>query len=276
MMMFTKKSAMVAVLGLSLSACANIYDNAKNAAPTGDAYNQALFSELMALADSERRQEDWTDANYYGAKALMVANGGGVQPVELGARSLDEPFLSELSAARPALVAALGDGATANPAAAASAFAGFECWAEQAEEGHQADDIAGCKAKYEAAMAELAGGGDAMPMMAGGPWAVFFPTNGDTVDFDGQKAVSAAADAANASPDAAVVVIGHTDSVGSEEYNLDLSKRRAQAVVEILNLLGVSTDRMTIGAVGEGELPVETADGVAEQANRVVNMRVIK
>ena len=62
---------------------------------------------------------------------------------------------------------------------------------------------------------------------------------------------------------------------GSEDYNLGLSKRRAQSVVEVLNLLGISTDNMTVGSVGEGQPRVSTADGVPEQENRAVVMRLV-
>ena len=73
-----------------------------------------------------------------------------------------------------------------------------------------------------------------------------------------------------------MIVQGHADSVGADDYNLDLSKRRAKSVVEVLNLLGVSTDKMTVGAVGESKPRVATADGVAEKENRAVEMRLVK
>ena len=72
-----------------------------------------------------------------------------------------------------------------------------------------------------------------------------------------------------------LIVQGHADAVGSEDYNLGLSKRRAQSVVEVLNLLGISTDNMTVGSVGEGQPRVATADGVPEQENRAVVMRLV-
>jgi len=46
-----------------------------------------------------------------------------------------------------------------------------------------------------------------------------------------------------------ITVVGHTDHVGGEAYNLDLSKRRAAAVVEFLKGQSISA-RMT--AVGKG------------------------
>jgi len=52
-------------------------------------------------------------------------------------------------------------------------------------------------------------------------------------------------------------VIGHTDSRGSDEYNLDLSKRRAMAVSDYLTANGVSANIMDVSGKGESE-PVAT------------------
>ena len=269
-----KNTALIAVFGLGLSACAgNMYDSAKMAAPGGDAYNKALYKELITLADHERYEEDWTDANGYGAMALAAANGGPVETTAPGSRELDKYGTSgysqaDFAAAHSALGAVMADGgASKDPAVMAKAVAGYECWYEQSEEGHQADDIAMCKEMYDNAMAILT----YVPM---GPGVCYYPTNGDQVDFNCQKAISAIAD--EAADGGQVVVQGHADSVGDADYNLDLSKRRAQGVVEVLNQLNIPTDRMTVGAVGETQQRVVTEDGVPEQENRVVVMRVVK
>ena len=39
-------------------------------------------------------------------------------------------------------------------------------------------------------------------------------------------------------PESAVLIEGHTDNVGSESYNLDLSHRRADAVRDFLSQMG--------------------------------------
>lgn len=46
------------------------------------------------------------------------------------------------------------------------------------------------------------------------------------------------------------VIEGHTDAVGSREYNLDLSQRRAQAVVNYLTASGVSRSRLDVQGFG--------------------------
>ncbi|HSG34312.1 MAG TPA: OmpA family protein [Sphingomonadaceae bacterium] len=75
-------------------------------------------------------------------------------------------------------------------------------------------------------------------------------------------------------PDSLVDVMGHTDSTGSEQYNLDLSRRRANSVADYLVLRGVS--RARIETIGYGEnYPVasnETAEGRAR--NRRVEIRI--
>ena len=61
---------------------------------------------------------------------------------------------------------------------------------------------------------------------------------------------------------------GHTDSVGSREFNVDLSKRRAQAVVEYLAAKGV--DRSRFNVIGYGfDKPVAGLDASAGANRRV-------
>lgn len=58
-------------------------------------------------------------------------------------------------------------------------------------------------------------------------------------------------------PDSMVQVVGHTDNTGSAEYNRGLSLRRANSVADILQMGGVTYDRLEV--MGEGDtLPVAT------------------
>ena len=69
-----------------------------------------------------------------------------------------------------------------------------------------------------------------------------------------------------------IIVEGHTDNRGSDEYNEDLSNRRAQAVAKALQSRGISADR--IEAVGRGKnYPVASNDNAAgRQQNRRVEI----
>ncbi len=63
---------------------------------------------------------------------------------------------------------------------------------------------------------------------------------------------------------------GHTDSIGSEEYNHEFSERRARAVADYLRSHGIRADRLR--TVGFGELRPIAGNDTAE--GRVLNRRV--
>ena len=63
-------------------------------------------------------------------------------------------------------------------------------------------------------------------------------------------------------------VVGHTDTSGSQAYNLGLSQRRAADAREELGRQGVDANMITSEGKGETEPFVETGDGVKEQLNR--------
>jgi outer membrane protein OmpA-like peptidoglycan-associated protein len=67
-----------------------------------------------------------------------------------------------------------------------------------------------------------------------------------------------------------VTIVGHTDSIGAEDYNQSLSRERASAVVGELIELGVPASRMI--AVGRGELEPRASN--ATEAGREQNRRV--
>ena len=75
-------------------------------------------------------------------------------------------------------------------------------------------------------------------------------------------------------PNSRIDVMGHTDSTGSEQYNLDLSRRRADSVANYLVSRGVSRARLE--SIGYGEqYPVadnSTPEGRAQ--NRRVEIRI--
>lgn len=75
-------------------------------------------------------------------------------------------------------------------------------------------------------------------------------------------------------PAAEITVIGHTDTVGNDEYNDKLSLERAQAVREILIGMGVPAQNITAAGRGKREQLVPTADNVAEPRNRRVELSV--
>jgi outer membrane protein OmpA-like peptidoglycan-associated protein len=66
-----------------------------------------------------------------------------------------------------------------------------------------------------------------------------------------------------------IEVAGHTDTVGKEANNLNLSELRAQAVRNYLVGAGVVPTRITTRILGESDLQVQTANNVRLRSNRV-------
>lgn len=75
-------------------------------------------------------------------------------------------------------------------------------------------------------------------------------------------------------PNSLFIIEGHTDTIGTERSNLDLSQRRANAVVDwLINSLRLGTDR--IQAIGLGESrPLPNIDPRGDQVQQSMNRRV--
>lgn len=74
----------------------------------------------------------------------------------------------------------------------------------------------------------------------------------------------------NQDPRSRVLVVGHTDNVGSDAYNMNLSQRRAQSVVGYLGSRGV--DQQRLSAVGRGFHEPRASNATPE--GRAQNRRV--
>ncbi len=76
----------------------------------------------------------------------------------------------------------------------------------------------------------------------------------------------------NQYPDRSVTIEGHTDSVGAEEYNRDLSERRAASVKSYLVGQGVASSRVTSTGLGEGSPVAGNESATGRQQNRRVEV----
>lgn len=75
-------------------------------------------------------------------------------------------------------------------------------------------------------------------------------------------------------PEVTMIIEGHCDDRGTEEYNLALGERRARSAYEFLILLGVEPERMSIVSFGE-ERPLDPAQNETAWAmNRRDEFRV--
>ena len=65
-----------------------------------------------------------------------------------------------------------------------------------------------------------------------------------------------------------IVVVGHTDTMGTAVYNKRLSMRRANVVVEAMTDMGARRASIKASGVGKSDLAVQTPDQTREAKNR--------
>lgn len=102
-------------------------------------------------------------------------------------------------------------------------------------------------------------------------YGIYFDFDSDQLKPESDPTLEEIAKALQADPALRIYVVGHTDNKGTLEYNEDLSKRRAVAVVdELSSKYGIARDQIT--AVGAGLIaPVATNK---TEAGRALNRRV--
>ncbi len=103
-------------------------------------------------------------------------------------------------------------------------------------------------------------------------YLVFFDFNKSDLTPQAKTIVDQAASNAGPAKVTRLTVTGHTDTVGSDAYNMRLSRRRAESVAAQLEKDGIPSSEIEIVAKGKRDLLVPTADGVKEPQNRRVQI----
>lgn len=76
-------------------------------------------------------------------------------------------------------------------------------------------------------------------------------------------------------PKLTVEISGHTDDVGNDKSNLELSNRRANAVVAYLKTKGISPERLVAKGYGESQPKVKNDSEAHRQLNRRIEMKIL-
>ena len=97
---------------------------------------------------------------------------------------------------------------------------------------------------------------------------IYFAYDSDVLVESEVKKVRAIAAYLNQNPELALVLEGHCDQRGTEEYNRALGERRANAVRAALEENGVSGNRMKTQSFGEDKPAVQGEDAAAWRRNR--------
>ncbi len=105
---------------------------------------------------------------------------------------------------------------------------------------------------------------------------VYFDTNKYNINAASQATLDKLTNVLREYPDTNVLVVGHTDSTGSEEYNMTLSKQRAQSVTNYFtNVKGLSSSRFTTNWYGEQTPVADNSTAAGRAQNRRVNVVIV-
>ncbi len=103
---------------------------------------------------------------------------------------------------------------------------------------------------------------------------VLFETNKAELKSGATMAIDRLADFMEDNPERRLLIEGHTDSRGSEEYNQELSHRRAYAVTEALVQRGIESNRLRPVGLGESYPVTSNESSAGRQQNRRVEVVV--
>jgi outer membrane protein OmpA-like peptidoglycan-associated protein len=211
---------------------------------------EAAEAEASAVAAAERRsaalRELATLSGVHADRARAELGQAQQRASEAGQRA-------DLAQARVAVEQSRADGAERNAMAQQQRAQDAEARAQQALE--QLSRLAQVKQESRGVVITLSG-------------QVLFVTNQSQLLPAAQASLDNVATALKQVPPGSprVVIEGHTDSVGPREYNLDLARRRAEAVRDFLVSRGVRSDLFTVQGVGP-DRPVASNSNTEGRAN---------
>lgn len=105
------------------------------------------------------------------------------------------------------------------------------------------------------------------------PWLkVYFPSGSASISADQAATLDRAVRTFREGDPFVMIVAGGADKVGDPTQNLGLSLQRATAVAAALTDRGIPIERLQVLGRGNSELQVATADGIAEEENRIVEI----
>jgi outer membrane protein OmpA-like peptidoglycan-associated protein len=137
--------------------------------------------------------------------------------------------------------------------------------------GHQMDQQAKeLKQNIPGAVVERVGEGIQVTFASG----LLFDFDSDRVRAEAAQNLRNLASSLDKYPNTDLLIVGHTDSVGTDSYNQSLSERRARATAAYLETQGVTNARLRTSGRGESE-PVESnSTDAGRQKNRRVEVAI--
>jgi OOP family OmpA-OmpF porin len=263
-------------------------------------FQEHLLSEYKKRASFEAEEmHDWNSAKLYSEKALKSLETDEIYPEEISYWKIPEENINEIKIAYENLMTIYKDAKNIDPINLARAISSLDCWSEQQEENWQTWDINSCKNDFLKAMhniyekistqeneQETSDNKDNNLENETKDEVTIVTKNENKelmqiiyFDFDQFNLSEVSKDKiikflnSHGSVINEYIVIGHTDTKGTNKYNLSLSIKRAEVVKEILINYGINQSSIKILGKGEESLAVDTPDDTKQPANRRVEIK---
>jgi outer membrane protein OmpA-like peptidoglycan-associated protein len=118
--------------------------------------------------------------------------------------------------------------------------------------------------------------GEALSAMPAAPkhFALYFKFESDELTEESRALISDVQNEVKARPMPDIVIVGHTDTMGTPLANFDLGLKRAAMVRTLLLEAGLDAATMDVTSLGEADLLIKTPDETPEPRNRRVEIAV--
>ena len=261
-------------------------------------FQEYLLSEYKIRATFEAEEmHDWNSANLYSKKALKSLETDKIFPEKISYWKLPLDKIKEIRIAHDNLLSIYYDAKIIDPYNLAKAIASLDCWSEQQEENWQTWDINRCKEDYLNSMHSIyekisitqkntnAINNKNLKDKSENEITIVTKNKNNELmqiiyfDFDKFSLSSVSAHKIKLFLNKykneinEYLVVGHTDTKGSKEYNLSLSIKRAEVVKNLLIKNGINHNKVKILGKGEESLAIITQDETKQPGNRRVEIK---
>ena len=278
-------------------ACSAAYEKVKTIDTNNPInFHQHLINYYQKNATFEAEQmHDWNSAKLYSEKALKALDGKKIYPEKISYWNIPLDRVKDLRLGYVNLLLIYVEAVLVDPKNLAKAISSLDCWAEQEEEKWQTWDIDKCKNDFHSSMHGIYDNISSKKNIKKYEEKEKVKSNVTIVtqnnkkeimqiiyfDFDGYKLSEVSKNILinfldkNKNNLSRYIIFGHTDTKGSNNYNLSLSLNRAAAVKEILLNEGIKDKNVSILGKGEEETAVNTPDEPKHPANRRAEVEIL-
>ena len=255
-------------------------------------FHQHLLYNYQHNASFEAKEmHDWSSAKLYAEKALRALDGKNIYPEKISYWKIPSNKVKDIKSGYNNLLSIYEEAILIDPKHLAKAISSLDCWSEQEEEKWQTWDIEKCKNEFHSAMhrvyEKMISNKKVQEKESKSNIAIVTQNENKEImqiiyfDFNDSKLSEVSKNILinflnkNKKNLSRYIILGHTDTKGSRDYNLSLSLKRAEVVREILLNEGIIHQNVSILGKGEEETAVNTPDETKHPANRRAEVKIL-